>query len=71
MICLVAGTRLFAEKWARSQSLRNEEWFFADLFEILKHKNFHTIVVHEGIDNLSNDQLNRLLVAAWEQGRKR
>lgn len=70
MIALIAGTHLHAKKWAKAQSLRDDEWFYvSDLFEILKHKNFHTIVVSEGIDNLSNDQLNRLLVASWNQGR--
>lgn len=72
MICLVAGTFKDAEKWAKSQNLRIEEWFFAkDLFTIYGKKNFHTILVHEGIDHLTNDQLNRLLTACWECGRRK
>lgn len=72
MICLISGTLKDAEKWAKSQNLRVDEWFWAkDVFEIYKRKNFHTIIVHEGIDHLSNDQLNRLLTAGWEVGRRR
>lgn len=72
MICLIAGSQRHAERWARSQSLRAEEWFYpTNLFDIYRRKNFHTIIVHEGIDEISNDQLNRLLTAAWEHGRKK
>lgn len=72
MILLIAGARIFAEKWARSQNLRVDEWFFAnDIFEVYKHKHFHTIVVPEGIDLLSNDQLNTLLTTAWEAGKRK
>lgn len=72
MICLIAGTYKSAERWAKSQNLEPWEWFWpADVFVIYGKKNFHTIVVHDGIDNLSNDKLNRLLTASWESGRKR
>lgn len=72
MICLIAGSQQHATKWAKSQNLQFDEWFWpSNVFEIYKRKNFHTILVHEGIDMLSNDQLNRLLVAAWECGRRR
>lgn len=72
MICLIAGTAKDADKWARGQNLRAEEWFYgATLFHIYGKKNFHTIIVPENIDLLSNNELNRLLTAAWECGRKR
>lgn len=73
MICLIAGTKKDAEKWAKSQNLSFNEWFWpANLFDIYARKGeFHTILVHDGIDHLTNDQLNRLLTAAWESGRRR
>jgi hypothetical protein len=73
MICLIAGTRKDAEKWARAQNLRSDEWFHPDnVFAIYaKRCNFHTILVHEGIDNISNHDLNLLLTAAWECGKRR
>lgn len=70
MICLVAGNSQYAKKWARSQNLREDEWFYPEnVFDLLKRKNFHTIMVPEGIDLLTNDQLNRILTLAWERGR--
>lgn len=72
MICLIAGTRKDAEKWARAQNFRIDEWFYPDsVFDIYKRKNFHTILVHENIDLITNDQLNRLLTTAWECGRRK
>jgi hypothetical protein len=72
MICLIAGNIVYARKWAKSQNLRDDEWFYPnDVFELLARKNFHTILVSEGIDYLSNDQLNKLLTLAWERGRRK
>lgn len=72
MICLIAGTAKHAERFAKSQNLRADEWFYAaTLFDLVKRKNFHVICVVEGIEHLTNDQLNRLLTAAWENGRKK
>ena len=72
MICLIAGSARHAERWAKAQNLRGDEWFYpATVFDIYKMKNFHTISVLEGLDLLTNDQLNRLLVAAWECGRRK
>lgn len=72
MICLIAGTAAHAKRWAKAQNLRDDEWFYpSSLFELMRRKNYHTIIVNEGIDEISNDHLNRLLTAAWEHGRKR
>lgn len=72
MICLIAGTKEHAKRWAKSQNLRDDEWFSpTSVFDIMKRKNFHTITVHEGIDHMSNDQLNRFVTAAWECGRRK
>lgn len=72
MICLIAGNKIYAKKWARSQNLREDEWFHPEsMFELLSRKNFHVIVVPEGIDHITNDQLNRMLTLAWERGRRK
>lgn len=73
MICLISGTHQHARKWARSQNLRDDEWFYAaSLFDIYKQKGFfHTLVVPDGIDHLTNDQLNALLTAAWQCGQRK
>lgn len=72
MICLISNTKKNAERWAKSQNLMHHEWFWpASVFDLYRRKNFHTIVVPEGIDEISNDTLNRLLTAAWEHGRKK
>lgn len=70
MICLIASNFIFAKKWAKGQNLRDDEWFHAsNIFDIYKHKVFHTILVQDGIELLTNDQLNVLLTTAWAQGR--
>jgi len=72
LICLIAGTLADAKKWARGQNLRDDEWFHAEnVFECYRRKNYHTLVVPDGIDHISNDQMNRLLTAAWECGRRK
>lgn len=73
MICLIAGTAVHAAKWAKSQNLRDDEWFYAaSLFDIVSKKGyFHTILVPDGIEYISNDHLNRFLTAAWENGRRK
>lgn len=72
MICLIAGSARHAERFAKAQNLRIDEWFYpSNIFDIQRRKNFHTITVPEGLDLVENDQLNRLLVAAWECGRRR
>lgn len=72
MICLIAGSRLHAERWAKSQNLHFDEWFHpTTVFDIYSKKDFHTILVHEGIDHFTNDQLDKMLKAAWECGRRK
>lgn len=72
MICLIASSAIHAKKWARGQNLRDEEWFYPEtVFDIMRKKNFHTLTVPDGIEFLSNDQLNRLLTAAWDCGRRK
>ncbi len=71
MICLIASNIQFARKWAKGQNLRDNEWFHAQtIFDIYKVKSpFHTLIVPDGIDMFTNDQLNVLLTTAWQQGR--
>jgi len=71
MICLIASNILFARKWARGQNLQDNEWFHAaTIFDIYKYKGeFHTILIQEGIDLVTKDQLNVFLTTAWAHGR--
>jgi len=72
MICLIASSYVYARRWAQSQHLNDDEWFFPnDITEIYKHKNFHTILVLDGIEHVSNQHVNIMLETAWKQGRKR
>lgn len=70
MICLIAATKKDAEKWAKSQNLRFDEWFWpASVYELyVKKGGFHTILVNDNIESITNDQLNRLLTTAWDVG---
>lgn len=73
MICLIAGTAVHAAKWAKAQNLRDDEWFYAaTLFDIYRQKGlFHTLVVPDGIEYISNDHLNQFLTAAWQCGKRK
>jgi len=72
MICLIASSYLFAKKWAQSQHLRDEEWFYGDsISTIYKRKDFHVLLVAEGIEHVSNKYVDTMLTAAWSQGKKK
>jgi hypothetical protein len=72
MICLIAGSYLYARKWAQSQHLRDEEWFFPnDVVDLYKRKDYHVILVLDGIEHVSNQYVNTMLTTAWAQGRKK
>ena len=72
MICLIASSPLFARKWAQSQHLHDDEWFYASTVSELYHKNpYHVITVTEGIEHMSNHYLNMMLMVAWREGRKK
>lgn len=71
MICLIASSYLFARKWAQSQHLRDEEWFYpSTVSELYSKGQYHVITVTEGIEHMSNQYLNMMLTVAWRESKK-
>jgi len=72
MICLIASSYLFARKWAQSQHLRDEEWFYPNTVSELYNKApYHVITVVDGIEHMTNNYLNMLLTVAWRESKKK
>lgn len=70
MICLISSSRKNAQSWAAGQNLRDDEWFWpSGAFDIIKRKNFHTILVSQGLEHVTNDWINTMLEYAWKYGR--
>lgn len=70
MICLIAANYKSAKRWAVSQHLEDGEWFSPrHTFDLMRRSNFHTIVVPDGLEEMSNTQLNDLLTIAWKRGK--
>ncbi len=69
MICIIASNHKAAERWAKSQFLQDEDWFFPTCLEDLYYrKDFHVITTPDGAD-IPNAYLNRLVTLAWKRGR--
>lgn len=70
MICLIAASYKNARRWAISQHLEDNEWFYPKSpFDLYSKNNFHTIVVPDGLEEMPNRQLNDLLTVAWKRGK--
>jgi len=70
MICLIAGDRLEAETWARSQMLARIEWFFPEGEDDLNSRsNFHVLVVGTAGFNVPSSYFNRIYALAQQRGR--
>lgn len=69
MICLIASSYINARKWAASQHLEDNEWFYpSDATDLLTKSNFHVIVVEYGLEHISNTTLNYMLNLAKNRG---
>lgn len=45
MICILASSKLQAERWAAGKLLEDDEWFYAETtMDLMKRKNFHVII---------------------------
>lgn len=72
MICLIASSKKNAEHWAASQHLMPDEWFWpASAYDIIKRKDFHTILVPNGLEHVTNAWINSMLEYAWKYGRQK
>jgi hypothetical protein len=71
VICLIASSRLHAERWAASQHLNKDEWFHPAIpSDLYNRGKYHVITVLDGIEQMSNGYLNMMLTVAWREGRK-
>lgn len=72
MICLIASSYVYAHKWAQSQHLKRDEWFYPNTVSELYNKApFHVITVIDGIEHMPNNLLNMMLTVAWRESRKK
>lgn len=67
-ICIFAPNEEEANKWARSQNLDKNQYFYPhDVNDVLFKKNFHVIVV--GIGNISSFAFEKMYNLALEKGK--
>lgn len=67
-ICVFAPSEDEANKWARSQLLEKEQYFYPhSIGEIKLKSNFHVIVI--GVGNLSASDFERAYNLALERGK--
>ncbi len=70
MLCIFAGNYLEAMRWARSQFLSPEEWFFpTDTEDLLRRSNFHVLVVGSAGQNIPANYFEKVYSLAKERGR--
>lgn len=70
MICLISGNFLEAKRYAASNLLEDDEWFFPiDENDLLRRKDFHVLVVGSAGMNVPNSYFERVLSLAKQRGR--
>ncbi len=68
-ICLIAGNEEEAYRFAKSQYLSREQWFFPkDPNDLLFCSNFHVLVVGTAGQNFPSTIFERILKLALERG---
>lgn len=69
-ICLIAGNSEEAYRYARSQYLEKEQWFYPkDANDLLFKTNFHVIVVGTAGQNFPASTFEKIYNLALERGR--
>ena len=69
-ICLIAGNQEEAYRFARSQYLENDQWFFpASPNDLLFRSNFHVLVVGSAGFNFPSTVFERIYQLALERGK--
>lgn len=69
-ICLIAGNELEAYRWAKSQNLGKEQYFFPhSMNDLLFKSNFHVITVGTAGENTAPDVFEKLYNLALTRGR--
>lgn len=68
MICLIAASFLEAQRFAYTQYLSNDEWFFClDENDLVNRKNFHVLVVGN-MHNVPSFHFEKLYQLAKQKG---
>lgn len=69
-ICLIAGNREEAYRYARSQNLEHDQWFYPNNVNELQFlSNFHVIVVGTAGYNFPNSIFEKIYQLALERGK--
>ena len=69
-ICLIAGNKEEAYRYARSQNLSSEQWFFPkDINDLQFRSNFHVIVVGTAGYNFPSSIFEKIYNLALERGK--
>lgn len=69
-ICIIAGNELEAYRWAQSQNLGKDQYFYPhSMNELRFKKNFHVLVVGTAGENSAPDTFEKLYQLALERGK--
>ena len=72
MIMILAGNYEEARRYAKANLLDDNEWVYpVDESDILRHKDFHVLVVGTAGLNVPSSYFERILSIAKTQGRKK
>ena len=70
MICVIAGNKLEAERYASSQNWEDTEWFYpASPEELRSRENFHVIVIGTAGMNVPPAYFERVYQLALSRGK--
>lgn len=69
-ICILAGNKDEAVKWASGQNLNDDQWFYPkDTNDLLFKSNFHTLVIGTAGMNISSSYFDKVYNLAQQRGR--
>ena len=69
-LCIIAGNELEAYRWAQSQNLGKDQWFYPNsINELLFKKNFHVITVGSVGENSPPEVFEKLYNLALQRGK--
>lgn len=70
MIAIIASNYREAEKFAASQLLSNDEWFFVcEIDDLIGQSNFHVLVANGAGDHISPYKFEKLFSLAKKKGK--
>lgn len=70
MICILAGNFKEAQRFASSQNLSHNEWFYpSDISDLLRRSNFHVLVIGTAGENVPASYFEHVYQVARERGR--